>query len=110
MRTRPISTRVNKPENDDRSCRAYRVRGEAVGVGFDKPEAHAISKDGRYYYAFYADRWNGPVELRGLGDGQYTVTDYWSGRTIGSASAKANRLSVAFERFLLLEATPLERT
>ena len=79
-------------------------------MGFDKPEAHAISKDGRYYYAFYADRWNGPVELRGLGDGQYTVTDYWSGRTVGSASAKANRLSVAFERFLLLEAAPLERT
>jgi alpha-galactosidase len=84
--------------------------GSLYDIGFDKPEAHVISKDGRYYYAFYAERWNGPVELRGLGKGQYTVADYWSGRTIGSASAKANRLSVAFERFLLLEATPLERT
>ena len=38
------------------------------------------------------------------------MTDYWTGRMIGSASATANRLSVSFERFLLLEATPLEGT
>jgi alpha-galactosidase len=83
--------------------------GSLYDVGFDKPESHVIAKRGRYYYAFYADRWDGPVELRGLGRGRYTITDYWSGRTIGSASAMENRLSVAFERFLLLEATPLDR-
>jgi alpha-galactosidase len=84
--------------------------GGLYDIGFDKPEGHVITKDGRYYYAFYADRWDGPVELRGLGEGRYKVADYWTGRTIGSASATANRLSVAFERFLLLEATPLDRT
>ena len=87
-----------------------RYRGELYDIGFDKPEAHVVTKDGRYYYAFYADRWDGPVELRGLGTGRYTVADYWTGRTIGSASAMANRLSVSFERFLLLEATPLDAT
>ena len=87
-----------------------RYRGELYDIGFDKPEAHAITKDGRCYYAFYAERWNGPVELRGLGEGRYTVTDLWAGRTIGSVSATANRLSVAFERFLMLEATPLDGT
>jgi alpha-galactosidase len=85
-------------------------RGDLYDIGFDKPEAHAITKDGRFYYAFYADRWDGPVELRGLGKGGYTVADYWTGRTIGSASATASRLSVSFERFLLLEATPLNGT
>ena len=85
-----------------------RYRGELYDIGFDKPEAHAITKDGRCYYAFYADRWDGPVELRGLGAGRYTVADSFTGRTIGVASAMANRLSVAFERFLLLEATPLD--
>ena len=85
-----------------------RYRGELYDIGFDKPEAHAIAKDGRCYYAFYADRWDGPVELRGLGAGRYTVADSFTGRTIGVASATANRLSVAFERFLLLEATPLD--
>ena len=69
-----------------------RYRGELYDIGFDKPEAHVIAKDGRYYYAFYADHWDGPVELRGLGKGRYTVADTWTGRTIGSASATANRL------------------
>jgi alpha-galactosidase len=86
-------------------------RGELYDIGFDKPEAHVITKeDGRFYYALYADRWHGPVELRGLGAGSYQVTDYSSGRPLGSASASTNRLSVSFEHFLLLEATPLERT
>jgi alpha-galactosidase len=46
--------------------------------GFDKPEAHVISKDGAIYYAFYAPKWDGqPITLRGL-DAQktYTVTEY----------------------------------
>ena len=87
-----------------------RYLGDLYDIGFDKPEAHVIAKDNRRYYAFYADRWDGPVELRGLGEGRYQVADYWTGKTIGTASAAANRMSVAFERFLLLEATPLERT
>lgn len=87
-----------------------RYLGDLYDIGFDKPEAHAIAKDDRRYYAFYADRWDGPVELRGLGEGRYTVADYWSGKTIGTVSAAENRLSVVFERFLLLEAAPAERT
>jgi alpha-galactosidase len=83
-------------------------RGELYDIGFDRPEAHAIIKNGRHYYAFYAERWTGPVELRGLGKGRYTVADYWSGKPLGSVSAAANRLSVSFERFLLLEATPVQ--
>jgi alpha-galactosidase len=85
-----------------------RYRGELYDIGFDRPEAHVITKDGRCYYAFYADRWDGPVEMRGLGQGRYTVADYWTGRTLGSVSAVANRLNVTFERFLLLEAAPVD--
>ena len=44
-------------------------RGELYDIGFDKPEAHAIAKDGAMYYAFYAEQWNGKVQLRGLGAG-----------------------------------------
>jgi alpha-galactosidase len=83
--------------------------GGLYDIGFDKPEAHAIRKDDGLYYAFYADRWSGPVELRGLGTGRHSVTDYWTGRTVGVVSAVSPRLRVAFERFLLLEATPLKR-
>ncbi|HEY7246391.1 MAG TPA: glycoside hydrolase family 36 protein [Xanthobacteraceae bacterium] len=85
-------------------------RGELYDIGFDKPEAHLVStKDGRHYYAFYADRWRGEVELRGLGKGDYRITDYRTGRSMGTASAANNRLSVAFTRFLLLEAMPLDQ-
>jgi alpha-galactosidase len=87
-----------------------RYRGELYDIGFDKPEAHVISKGSRLYYAFYGEQWDGEIELRGLEDRQYTVADYWRGRTIGPVSATANRLSLSFKRFLLLEATPIDRT
>jgi alpha-galactosidase len=87
-----------------------RYRGDLYDLGFDKPEAHVIAKGERLYYAFYAERWDGAVELRGLENRQYAVSDYWNGTVIGSVSPSANRLSVSFQKFLLLEATPLDRT
>src|SRR5262249_45190878 len=81
---------------------------ELYDIGFEKPEAHCVTKDGRYYYAFYAERWDGSIELRGLENRQYAITDYWSGKKVGTASATASRLRVAFQGFLLLEAVPLE--
>jgi alpha-galactosidase len=95
--------------NEKRLAQGH-YRGELYDIGFDKPEAHVVSRDGRLYYAFYAERWDGPLELRGLGSGRYAVADMWTGRAVGEASPKANRLTIAFERFLLLEATPLDRT
>ncbi len=48
-------------------------------IVYDKPEAHVIRKDGKMYYAFYADEWNGePIELRGLESRPYTVCEYTS--------------------------------
>ena len=38
--------------------------GGLYDIGFDKPEAHAIAKDGRLHYAFFADRFDGTVSLR----------------------------------------------
>ena len=83
-------------------------RGELYDIGFDKPEAHAVEKDGRLYYAFYADRWTGPIELRGLGQGRYHLTDYYNDADIGHVSAAAPHINASFERFLLVEATPAE--
>lgn len=47
-------------------------------MGWDKPEAHVVSKQGRLYYAFYADEWNGEaIALRGLDPARtYTVCEY----------------------------------
>src|SRR5262249_19844999 len=54
--------------------------------GYDFPEAYAIAKDGKMYYAFFADDdkpWQGEVELRGLKAGSYRVTNYADGQDLG---------------------------
>ena len=88
-------------------------KGEYLGslydIGFDKPEAHAISKDGAMYYAFYADkgkRWSGEIELRGLKAGTYRVFDYENGRQLGSVDASTPKLKVDFLEHLLIEVSP----
>jgi alpha-galactosidase len=81
-------------------------KGEYLGglydIGFDKPEAHAISKDGAMYYAFYADQWNGKIELRGLGAGRYRVRDLFNEADLGVVDAQSSAIQARFERFLLL--------
>ncbi|MCS6952709.1 MAG: alpha-galactosidase [Bryobacterales bacterium] len=83
-------------------------KGEYLGalydIGFDRPEAHAIRKDGRMYYAFFAPSWHGPVVLRGLEPRPYRVTDYTRGIDYGTVKGPQATLKVRFERHLLLEA------
>jgi alpha-galactosidase len=82
--------------------------GTLYDIGFDKPETHAIARDGAMYYAFYADAFEGKVELRGLGAGRYKVRDLFNERALGEVAGGNASLRVAFKRFLLLQATPLE--
>jgi alpha-galactosidase len=79
-------------------------RGDLYDIGFDKPEAHAIEKDGAMYYAFYAKTWNGKLPLRGLGAGRYRVRDLFNDADLGVVDAQANSVDARFERFLLLKA------
>jgi alpha-galactosidase len=79
-------------------------RGELYDLGFDRPEAHAIEKPGRMYYAFFAERWTGPLSLRGLQPDTYRVRDYFNERDLGTVAGPVARLDAAFEQFLLLEA------
>ena len=85
-------------------------KGEYLGhlydIGFDKPEGHAISRDGAMYYAFYAPSHNGKIELRGLKAGSYRVRDLFNEVDFGKVTAKSNTLNARFERFLLLQAKP----
>jgi alpha-galactosidase len=78
--------------------------------GYDVPEAYAIEKDGKMYYAFFAPRqdasWKGEVELRGLKPGTYHVTDYVDGKDLGTiqaAEGTAPKLPTEFKGHLLLE-------
>ena len=77
--------------------------------GYDEPEAYAIEKDGKMYYAFFAGEkapFSGEVELRGLKTGNYHVVDYADGKDLGTVKAEAGRvpkLKTEFKEHLLLE-------
>ena len=80
--------------------------GQLYDIGFDAPETHVIRKDQTLYYAFFAKRWKGPVELRGLEDRNYSVVDYVQGKSLGTVSGRNAHLPVEFAGNLLLEVQP----
>lgn len=80
--------------------------GQLYDIGFDVPETHVIRKDQTMYYAFFAKHWKGPIELRGLDDRKYSVLDYVDGKELGTLSGRDARLTVEFDKHLLLEVKP----
>jgi alpha-galactosidase len=80
--------------------------GGLYDIGFDKPETHAIRKQGSMYYAFYAPHWQGPVQLRGLSSASYRVTDYEHHRDLGTVRGPTAQLNIDFNQHLLIEVAP----
>ncbi len=81
--------------------------GELYDIGFDQPEAHAIKKNETLFYAFYAAKYTGEIELRGLDARQYQLVDYVSATNLGLVSGPLAKIQVDFEKHLLIEATPV---
>ncbi|GHH82897.1 alpha-galactosidase [Streptomyces sulfonofaciens] len=96
---------VNLYEENMLSTGEY--RGELYDIGFDKPETHVVAKGPTLHYAFYAPRWEGTVELRGLSGGRYRLTDPFTGASLGTADAQHNTVKLGFERFQLIVAEPI---
>ena len=75
--------------------------------GYDSPEAYAIEKDGKMYYAFFAPSattaWKGKIELRGLALGKYRVHDYANDKDLGEVDATSPVLDAEFTGSLLVE-------
>ncbi len=79
--------------------------GELYDIGFYRPEAHVIKKGDTLYYAFYADKFNGSIELRGLDkNSSYDIIDYVNNVKIATIPANKRILKVSFKKYLLLEA------
>ncbi len=87
--------------------------------GYDLPEAYAISKSGKMYYAFYAPEpagktggksgtYKGTVELRGLEARQYHAVDYINKKDYGTVQGPSAKLAADFKGNLLLELTPAD--
>jgi len=83
-----------------------RYRGELYDLGFDKPETHVVEQGGALHYAFYAERWDGPVAFRGLGPGVWTLRDALTGAAIGKVTSDKPTLPLRFTHSLLIEAHP----
>jgi alpha-galactosidase len=89
-------------------------------LGYDTPEGYAIEKDGSMYYAFYAQdktaaghggagdasSWTGAIELRGLQQKTYRVTDYVNGKDYGTVIGPVATINATFADSLLLQVTP----
>jgi alpha-galactosidase len=79
-------------------------------LAYDVPEGHAIRKGERLYYAFYTrqagDHFAGSVELRGLEERSYLLSDYVTGRGLGVVQGPRGVLQVTFDGSLLIEAVP----
>ncbi|VUD67297.1 hypothetical protein TDB9533_03722 [Thalassocella blandensis] len=95
-------------------------QGEYLGglydIGFDRPEAHAVAKAGRMYYAFYAkdmsdNAFSGDLELRGLVAGrEYQIRDYVNDKSLGLFSANKQGtviMPASFKDYLLVDAVML---
>ncbi len=80
--------------------------GNLYDIGYDRPEAHVIQKEDTLYYAFYADGFDGKIELRGLKSKSYKVTDYVHNKMLGNVKGPIGNLNVAFKKYLLIKAIP----
>ena len=86
------------------------ARGEYLNLytwGFDYPEAHVIRQNDALYYSFYADQFDGTLELRGLdADKEYTAVEYTADEprefTVNGAEPK---IEAKFEKNYLIKLT-----
>ncbi|UCF38781.1 MAG: alpha-galactosidase [Acidobacteriota bacterium] len=83
-----------------------RYLGELYDIGFDQPETHAIAREGNLYYAFYSDSFSGDIELRGLEEKTYQLTDYVNGQDLGTVTGPTATVNASFTGSLLIEAQP----
>ncbi|MCF6332772.1 MAG: alpha-galactosidase [Draconibacterium sp.] len=77
-------------------------------IVYDKPESHVIQKGQNYYYAFYADHWQGPIELRGLENRKYKVYDYVNNVDMGTVTGSIGTIKPTFNHYLLVECIPVK--
>ena len=88
-------------------------RGEYLGglydIGFDRPEAHAIRKSGKMFYAFFAPMWRAGSRCADWEPSDYRIVDYENERELGTVHGPAGTIDAQFEKHLLIRAEPNSR-
>ncbi|MGE5859993.1 MAG: glycoside hydrolase family 36 protein [Ignavibacteria bacterium] len=82
-------------------------KGELYDIGYDEPETHAVQKEDTLYYAFYADVWNGEVELRGLKNKNYNIIDFVNNKMLAGVNGESPKINLSFNKYLLIKAVPV---
>ena len=81
--------------------------GTLYDIGWDKPETHVLQKADTMFYSFYAKKWNGKIQLRGLKkEKDYVVYDYVNHKNLGLVNGESPFLDVSFQKYLLIEVYP----
>lgn len=91
---------------NDKMLSKGNYRGDLYDLTYDLPETHAIEKDDKMYYSFYADQWSGdPIELRGLEKGvTYVVNEYTNDEKVSYEIDGDNAvITPTFNRAYLIE-------
>ena len=87
-------------------------KGEYLGalydIGFDKPEAHAISKDGAMYYASMRTTGTAACSCAGSPKAAIAYAICSTNSTWARWTRTATGLELSFKRFVLLQAAPLK--
>ena len=86
-------------------------KGEYLGnlydIGFDKPETHVIRKKDTLFYAFYADKWDGKIVLKGLDKSKiYQVIDYVNQIHLDPVEGVNPVINTEFDKNLLIKVYP----
>ena len=83
--------------------------GSLYDIGYDKPETHVIQKGDTLYYAFYSDNWKGKISLKGLKEGNFTITDYENNLDLGEITSSKPELNATFKNHLLIKVIPSKK-
>ena len=84
--------------------------GTLYDIGWDKPQTFVLQKKDTMFYSFYAKKWNGKINLKGLDQNKvYHVYDYVNRKNIGTIKGEKPFINVTFHKYLLIEVYPNQK-
>lgn len=75
-------------------------------IEFDNPDVHVTKKDGIFYF-FAPGPFNGELELRGLGEGEFEVKDLYTKELISNVYGPVTKINLKREGNIYLKVEPV---